>query len=340
MFGTPHLRCSNHRHSRGWRQGASDLRNRGRPFRQALEAIGNNPSLYWPFLHRFLVVNTNIFYFDVVVPCQTANWVRPDSGFRNHRPFFTINHVDHKLLEILLQHSPSATTHRFWPPEFGSRTPNLFIQPHSHPHHLLGLLEGWGPISSSFRTVLLQLYDLIFDESALNVTLTNCLRWISFFGWPWPHEGAFHGHRYSAALCSHHVCHLGTSPKVGVVNYQVPNFGKFVGKNGEQGSVPKRTHRDETTKVTVFHFFRIGSCEKWLKKCLEMQVITSNTISSQLRVWPNIDVWDVLFEDTLSLQSTTGWFVVQLIDSENPMLFFLIQFNINYHCCKNRFCLI
>lgn len=30
----------------------------------------------------------------------------------------------------------------------------------------------------------------------------------------------------------------------------------------------------------------------------------------------------------------TGWFVVQLIDSENAMLSFLIQFNINYHCCE------
>ena len=30
----------------------------------------------------------------------------------------------------------------------------------------------------------------------------------------------------------------------------------------------------------------------------------------------------------------TGWFVVQLIDSDNAMLSFLIQFNINYHCCE------
>lgn len=170
-----------------------------RPFRQLWRRL--ETTLRYTDLFRIdFLLWIPTFFLDFVLPCwclpncklgacQTANWVRPDSGFRNHRPFFTINHVDHKLLEILLLHSPSARTHRFWPPEFGSRTPNLFIQPHSHPHHLLGLLEGWGPISSSFRTVLLQ-NDLIFDESALNVTLTNCLKIAS-------DESAFmgdHGH--------------------------------------------------------------------------------------------------------------------------------------------------
>ena len=200
------------------------------------------------------------------------------------------------------------------------------FSPHSHPHHLHGLLEGWGPISSSFRTVLLQndsphkiaspqncrKNTLIFDKSALIVTLTNCLRWISFYGWPWPHEGAFHGHRYSAALCSHHVCHLGT---LGSLEGKMAKRDRYQkGPIGMRLFDPIRNcpnemvMKNDSQPPTQFHP-SWGSLTK--HRCLRCTL--------RGYTFPAIHDWLVC--------GSSDWF-------RKSDVVFLIQFNINYHCCK------
>lgn len=261
-----------------------------RPFRQLWRRL--ETTLRYTDLFRIdFLLWIPTFFWDFVVPCwclpncklgacQTANWVRPDSGFRNHRPFFTINHVDHKLLEILLLHSPSATTHRFWPLNLGQE---LRIFSSSLIVTLTIFLDFW-KAEAQFPPVSGQCYyKMIWYlmsqpwmsplQIASKLPQMNQLLWVTMATWrclPWPL--LFCGSLLSSRM----------SPR-DKPQRRSCKFGKFVGKNGEQASVPKRTHRDETVCSIFSELDRVKNDSKTVLRCnLQHKFLVAQKIS---RFW-------------------------------------------------------